>query len=351
MKGVNLRYMNKKSTPQIPHGAAKTKKDTGVWSNDLIDVEIEEKINTPNQWGQLRARMFKAFSISHKSLPSGCYTVTRDRMDDMPVYSGKYIKIDSIMRFDDGIVDKVLKEVDGFWKKEKAFKQHGFLHTRGYLLYGAQGTGKSSIVWQLAQDVIERGGIVFICENPMFLADGLKVFRQVEPERPIVCVFEDIDAIIKKYGDTELLALLDGDRQIDRVINIATTNYPEVLDKRIVSRPRRFDRIYKILPPNDKVRTAFLTEKLPKGKKVKEWIKKTEGLSFAALTETLISVLCLGNKLDETVKILKDIESDNPSSSDFGKSKKTGFQTPREGDDDDDDDDDVEDILEKLLVN
>jgi SpoVK/Ycf46/Vps4 family AAA+-type ATPase len=146
-------------------------------------------------------------------------------------------------------------------------------------------------------------------------------------------VFEDIDAIIKKYGESEILSLLDGDNQVDRVINIATTNYPELLDKRIVNRPRRFDRIYKILVPEEKIRAAFLKEKLPKKEDVKLWVKKTRGLSFAAIAETLISVLCLGNKLDDTVKILRDIESKNPKSSDFGSG--IGF-----GADDDDDDDD-----------
>lgn len=300
-------------------------KEEGVWNIE----ELEDKIIKPNQWVSIGSKTFKAVSVTHTKLPSGCYLIEKDNRDDNSIFIRKNIKIDDILSFKDGLTEKFLKEIDEFWGKQKVFKENGFLHRRGYMLYGSQGSGKSSIVWQVAQDVIKRGGIVFVCKNPEFFSKGLTTFRQVESDRPIVCVFEDIDAIIHKYGETEILQLLDGDNQIDRVINIATTNYPELLDKRIISRPRRFDRLYKILNPSDSIRIQFLKKKLPKSANQKEWIKKTQGLSFAALTESLISVLCLGNDLDETVEILKDIESKEPKSSDFGTSK-VGFNNEDE---------------------
>lgn len=295
--------------------------EEGVW--DIS--ELEEKVNKPNQWGAIGSKTFKAVTVTHEKIPSGCYSITIDNHDGQPIYVGKDVKIDSIQTFKGDLTESFIKEVDDFWGKQEVFKDNGFLHRRGYLLYGPAGTGKSSIVWQIARDVIQRGGIVFVCENPKFFTTGLRVFRKVEPERPIVCVFEDIDAIINKYGESDILQLLDGDNQIDRVINMATTNYPELLDKRIISRPRRFDRIYKIPAPSDDIRIQYLKKKLPKGENQTKWINKTKGLSFAALTESIISVLCLGNDLDETIKILKDIESDNPKSSDFGKKNGIGF--------------------------
>lgn len=309
--------------------------DEGVWDNlDMKKLDqAEEAVTKPSQWGAIGARTFKAFSVTHETLPPGCYSITIDHRDNSMLFIGKYIKNDKIIRFKDGTTSDLLREIDGFWKKEEVFKQNGFLHRRGYLLYGPQGTGKSSTVWQVAEDVVRRGGVVFVCDNPKYLSEGLKTFRQVEKNRPIVCVFEDIDAIIAKYGDPEILSLLDGDNQVNRVINIATTNYPERLDKRIVSRPRRFDRILKIQVPNDQIRIAFLTEKLPKKQNLKRWITLTKGLSFAGLAESLISVLCLGNDLEETVKILRDIESSNPDSSDFGDgSNAIGFAAAEKSD-------------------
>ena len=43
----------------------------------------------------------------------------------------------------------------------------------------------------------------------------------------------------------------------------------------------------------------------------------TDGLPFAALAEMVISVLCLGNDLEESAKLLKSLDAHNPSSLEF----------------------------------
>ena len=63
---------------------------------------------------------------------------------------------------------------------------------------------------------------------------ALKVFREIEPNRSIIYIFEDIDSIIEHHGEDEILSVLDGEMQVNKVLNIATTNYPERLDRRIV---------------------------------------------------------------------------------------------------------------------
>lgn len=296
------------------------KVDEGVWGigdiKELLDAE--DKVTKPTQWGLVTTDTFKALGITRKLLPSGAYNITKDNNDGAPVFFRKDVKGDKTIRVSEGISPQIIKEIHDFWRKGDVFKKYGFLHSRGYLLYGNQGVGKSCIVQQVMSDAIADGGVVFICGNPAFFNLGLKVFRQTEPNRPLVCVFEDIDAIIRKYGDDELLSILDGANQVDRVLNIATTNFPENLNKRIISRPRRFDRVYKIEGPNENTRREYLASKLPKSEKLNLWVKKTTGISFAGLAETLISVLCLGNSLDETVRVLKDLENGHPNSQDFG---------------------------------
>jgi DNA replication protein DnaC len=300
-------------------------KDDGIYTLEKLRMQLkEEEVVRPSQWGAIGARIFKSFSVTHTEMPAGCYSVTLDKNDDRSIFIGKYLKNDDIIDFKDGLAVKLLEEIDNFWSKGNEFKKHGFLHRRGYMLYGSQGVGKSSIVSLITKDIIKRGGVVLICDNPRFFIEGLKTFRQVEANRPLVCVFEDIDAIIKKYGDKEILSILDGDSQVDKVINIATTNYPELLNRRIVNRPRRFDRIYKIEVPSDSIREQFLKTKLPKDQNLKRWMKLTKGLSFAALTETLISVICLDNKLEDVTKILEELENGHIKSSDFS-STNLGF--------------------------
>jgi SpoVK/Ycf46/Vps4 family AAA+-type ATPase len=118
----------------------------------------------------------------------------------------------------------------------------------------------------------------------------------------MVCVFEDIDAIIQHYGDSDLLQWLDGNHQVDKAVNIATTNYPEKLDRRIISRPRRFDRILRIDAPDARMREAYIARKVPEltGPELAKWVELSSDLPFAALAELVISVCCMGNELEES---------------------------------------------------
>ena len=315
------------------------KGDDGVW--DLSNVV--EKVADSTQWGLVGAKTYKGFSQTQNKLPAGVYSITIDRNDDRPIYMRRDVKTDDILLLEESITKSVIKEIQTFWGKEKLFLSYGFLHRRGYLFYGPQGTGKSSVVKQIMEDIVRRGGLVFLCDNPKFLNQGLVTLRQAEPERQLVCVFEDIDAIIAKYGEDELLAVLDGTNMIDHVLNIGTTNYPERLDRRIVSRPRRFDRVIKVDLPHAKIRREFLKSQLPKitKKQLDDLVLRTDKLSLAGLSEMIISVYCLGNKLDDTINILKALSEGKPSSSDFGSAATIGFASDfGKGDEDREDEED-----------
>ena len=135
-----------------------------------------------------------------------------------------------------------------------------------------------------------------------------------------MCVFEDIDATIKQYGDSVLLQLLDGNAQVNKVVNLASTNYPERLDRRIVARPRRFDRLLKIESPEARLREAYFAAQAarPDARRLAHWVELSEGLPFAALTELVISVECLGHDLEAAAHMLRELDRHMPSSDEFG---------------------------------
>lgn len=313
----------------IPDNAiAIARKDT---DSDNGDVYLNKKNPFhPTQWALVTHNAWKSQSLTSEILEAGEYSIAIDGRDDRPVFTKKEVKSDTMIRFKDGLADTVFNEIANFWSHGENFKKIGFLHRRGYMFYGSQGCGKTMIVKQIIGSIVESGGVVFHCAHPGAFSVGLEAFRQVEPDRPVVCVFEDIDAIIKKFGEEEILAILDGTNQIDKVLNIATTNFPELLNKRIVSRPRRFDRIYRIITPDEMVRREYLKLKLPKKEKIDMWVKKTEDLSFAGLTEAVISVICLGNPFDEVIETLKKLEQGQPSSDDGG--PRVGFKDSSEDD-------------------
>lgn len=274
---------------------------------DKKDVDL-----SPSQWVLFADSTYKAASTTKAKLPSGVYDINIDNMDQKIIFTKKKLLHDTLIPLS-GLPSQIIKEINDFWTKEELFKSLGFLHRRGYLFYGSHGTGKSSLVHEIVDNIVKNGGIVFYCDNPGFFNLGLSLFRKVEPTRKIVCVFEDIDAIIQKFGESTILSVLDGENQISNVCNIATTNYPELLDKRIVGRPRRFDRVHKISNLDDKARKAYLKIKLPKKTNVDLWLKKTEGLSIAQISEVIISVFCFEFPLDEAVEIMKGLKKDKSS--------------------------------------
>lgn len=293
-----------------------------------LEQDSEEEKSNKTQWEIWGSGKYFPTSDTTKNVPAGYYVI---RNCNRGLYMQRLpLDTDDLMALPGSIYDDVIKEVDNFWKLGDRFKKYGFLHRRGYLLYGPAGSGKSCLVKQICSNIITEGDIVLYCDSaPDVFTEGLRVMREVEPTRRIVCVFEDIDSHIDRFGEQEILSILDGENQVDQVLNIATTNYPEKLDKRIVSRPRRFDRVIKIKMPNEEARRIYFTNKLKiNGGDEEKWVKLSEGFSFAAMAEMVISVKCLGNKLEATVEKLRKISKTKYSSTEFDEAA-IGFTTKK----------------------
>lgn len=237
---------------------------------------------------------------------------------------------DDWLKFNDAVIQKILAEIELFWNKKDIFKKYGILHRRGYLFYGPQGTGKTILVKQIITKLVADDGIIFVCDSPSVLTQAVSIFRKIEPTRKIAVVFEDIDALCMMHGESSLLSYLDGEDSNEYIINIATTNYPEKLDKRIIQRPRRFDQIIKIGYPNKDVRSYYFKNKLQidSDDELSIWVDATENFTFAAMTELVISVKCLEIPLDVAKDRILGQLSEIPDSKNFDaltKKRSVGF--------------------------
>ena len=270
------------------------------------------------QWMPFGADTYKACPNTRRKLENGMYCGVQVRGGEIGLEKLP-INIDELLTFPDSCIDKILLEIDEFWNKAEVFKKYKFLHRRGYMFYGPHGSGKSSLVQQIIKQITARNGLVLLCDDhPKFFNGALSQIRAVEPDRQLVCIFEDIDAIIKKYGESEILSILDGENQVDKVLNIATTNYPEQLDPRIVARPRRFDRVLRIDWPSAEVRRYYFKHKLGiEDVELEKWVKATDKFSFAACAELVISVKCLDKNFEDTVDKLKVLNKGKANSSEY----------------------------------
>ena len=145
----------------------------------------------------------------------------------------------------------------------------------------------------------------------------------------MICVLEDFDALVERYGENLFLAILDGEAQVDNVIFVATTNYPERLDKRFVDRPSRFDTIMYVGMPSAEARRVYFAAKDPilaaDPAEMATWVRKSAGFSVAHLKEMIVGVRCLGQSLDQVVTRLEEMHERKPTSDDTPDRQATGF--------------------------
>jgi len=237
--------------------------------------------NSPTCWGTLQDEEFVPAFTSVPKVPSGIYEVVWNR------------------------------QLNQHTLKKQPFK------TDGILMYGEPGCGKSGIIQLISKQLIENDGIIINIKDQDdvdHFMDFIATFRKIEPNRPLIVLLEDIDSIAgeNSHSTSRLLNILDGVKQIEDVVYIATTNYPEKLQDRITNRPSRFDRRYKVELPNDEIREAYIRHKLTdediKNVDINEWVKRTEGMSLSHLKEVVISTIVMGREFEEVMDNLEGLK-------------------------------------------
>lgn len=228
----------------------------------------------------------------------------------------KRLVTDDLLRFPDSATAAVLAEIELFWQRKEEFSKRGLLHKRGVLLWGPQGSGKTACVVHLSEAIVQLGGIAVYLDCPDEAASCLAMIRQIEPDRPIVGLLEDIDTLIETYGESAYLSLLDGESQVGNIMFVATTNYPEKLDKRFLDRPSRFDTVQYVGMPSAELRRAYLhaKEETLRDGELDQWVQLSEGFSIAHLREMIVASRCLGRPIEEVVKRLELMHTRLPTS-------------------------------------
>ena len=295
-------------------------------NSDLKDIEttsgnekIDDKINsaTPTCWGTLQDEEFVPSFKSVDQVPSGIYELQYNRNVSQITLKKQPFKTDELYQLPSYEIQDILKDIQDFWDRRDKYREYNFVHKRGILMYGEPGCGKSGIIQLIAKQLIENNGIIINIKDQDdvdFFIDFIATFRKIEPNRPLIVLLEDLDSIAGEntYSTSKLLNILDGVKQIEDVVYIATTNYPEKLQERITNRPSRFDRRYKVELPNEEIREAYIRHKLKEDDlqkvDIQEWVKRTEGMSLSHLKEVVISTIVMGREFEEVMDNLEGLK-------------------------------------------
>lgn len=258
-----------------------------------------------------------------QKLDAGMYTI--DQHNGIIYLTPKNVETDDLLQLPDSKSEEVLHEVEKFWTKEALFKALGFVHKRGFLMHGEPGSGKTATCALIAKRFIDHGGIVLVPRvDPGSVARSLRELRDVEPDRKIIVLLEDIDDTLANFGEQRVLALLDGEESVGGVCFLGTTNYPKKLPPRIVNRPSRFDRVVKIGMPTADARRMYLESRkaltLSK-EEMDDWVKLTTGFSIAHIKEVVIAVVAYEVPVARAASQVRKMAS----IPDTGEGKKVGF--------------------------
>lgn len=283
------------------------------FSNDYEDdVNLSQNYC---QWGTSDGKIFMPSSKTVNILTPGVYEINMSQQ--LGLYFEKIpVKTEGLLRFPDTNSDKVVNEIQNFWDRENIFREYEISYKRGIILYGPPGSGKSCTVQLIMQDVVQRQGVVLEFDNPDLFISGMRVLRQIQPKTPVVVIMEDIDSILEIYNESSILNILDGVNQMDKVVFLATTNYPDKLGHRIMNRPSRFDKRFRIGFPSAESRRMYFEhligqENISKLRiDIDKWVSDTNEFSIAHLKELFVAVIILGDEYKDALKTLKKMKED-----------------------------------------
>ncbi len=168
-----------------------------------------------------------------------------------------------------------LEEIVDFLKNPKKFLDIGAQIPKGVMMMGAPGTGKTL----LARAVAGEAGVPFFSISgsefvEMFVGVGASrvrdLFQMAKKAAPAIIFVDEIDAVGRVRGTgvgggndereqtlNQILVEMDGFEPNEKVVVMAATNRPDVLDPALL-RPGRFDRRVTIDLPDRDDRKAIL---------------------------------------------------------------------------------------------
>ena len=183
----------------------------------------------------------------------------------------RHQKTNELMAWNPDIKKALERDVLNFIKVMPILKENGLPNSRGIILSGPPGTGKTMIAKSIAFQRTEVTTILISAEMIQQRNDIKSAFRLARKLAPTIIIIEDIDTagtVSRRFADHpilgEYLQAMDGIEANEGVVVLATTNHTENIDPAISDRPGRFDRIIEVPLPDKEQRINILANLLAK---------------------------------------------------------------------------------------
>jgi adenylate kinase family enzyme len=214
--------------------------------------------------------------------------------------------INELVAWDKDIRNTLKRDLIDFQDVMPILAKRGLPNSRGIILSGPPGTGKTMYAKSIAAEC-HLSTILISSEMIRNSHDVKSTFRLARKLAPSLIIVEDIDTagtVSRQFANHpilgEYLQAMDGLESNDGVIVLATTNHTENIDPAISDRPGRFDRIIEVGLPKQTQRREIieiLLRKYPVAKitktTVNHLVKHSSELSGAWIREIVQSALIL----------------------------------------------------------
>lgn len=268
-----------------------------------------------------------AKTLSSSSQNYGQLAEVRVEEYDRPISIHRQIPSDNwdelagIDEIKDEIMDAIKFQFDP--KTRQTLLKMSIKPTRGILLFGPPGTGKTKLARIIAH---EAKASFFAVSGTEFTskwfgeseANLRKIFEEAYNNRPSVLFFDEIEAFLPKRTDLSrsdapekgivgtFLAYTDGIGDLDGVLLVGATNYPNLIDPAAL-RPGRFDKLIYVSPPGLESRYKIL-ERYFKDKELASDVdlhklaERMERFTGADI-QSVCTEVCIRSSVNETRKI------------------------------------------------
>lgn len=189
-----------------------------------------------------------------------------------------FIEVPNVRWEDIGGLEKLketLKEaVEWPLTNSEDFRRLGIQPSKGILLFGPPGTGKTMLSKAVATEskanfISVKGSEIlskWFGESERKISE---IFKKARQASPCIVFFDELDAIAPMRGSgvgeprvvermvNTILSEMDGLEELRGVVVIGATNRPDLIDAALL-RPGRFDEVVLVPPPNEKARFDIL---------------------------------------------------------------------------------------------
>ncbi|VVB66792.1 VCP-like ATPase [Candidatus Gugararchaeum adminiculabundum] len=195
------------------------------------------------------------------------------KMDEKQAAEGseKLVKWSDVVGLDD-VRQVLLEAIEIPLLHEDLMKQYKIVPSKGLLLFGPPGCGKTLILKAAANELnatfLTLSGADLLKRGYEMAGVMIKeTFNRAREQTPAIIFIDEIESVVPSRSSnssplienivTQVLSEMDGMKELKKVMFVGATNKPSMIDSALM-RPGRFDKIIYIPPPDEAARQQIL---------------------------------------------------------------------------------------------